>query len=333
MQNAECIENIEKKPFCVSTQDNAVKSLRLGVLLCLISTTLFSFSNVFLRQLGELGVSHSWTICVKEIFTISCLVPVILIMAVRGRYQWPKWKWISTILIGGFVCEYVGARLHLNAFAVLGLVVSIPLLQASNMVFAALLGRGVLGERVGHRSRVALTIMLVAMIFLVFGPKRIDTGDSLHTITNNALLLAGVGTVVAGFAYSIHVVLMRWASNSREMPITFIAVQVTGIGALIFGFEFLRDNSWQISAFWQDVTPQSWRLILLTGFFNMVAFLFQINGLRYTMVARAQMISVAQIVVGTMFGVFFFRESANAMIWFGVSLTVLGIYFVSTQGI
>ena len=332
MQNAERRDNIEKKPLCASTRDIAAKSSRLGVLLCLISTTLFSFSNVFLRQLGALGVSHSWTICVKEIFTISCLTPVIFFLAIRGKYQWPKLKWVGIIFFGGFCCQYIGARLHLHAFAVLGLVVSVPLLQASNMVFAAVLGRGFLGERVGQRSRVAMFIMLVAMSFLVFGPNKPDTEQSTQTIARNVLLLAGIGTVVAGFAYSIHVVLMRWASNGREMPITFLAVQITGIGAVIFGCEFLRDNGWQISAFWKDITPQVWRLIVLTGFFNMAAFLFQITGLRYTMVARAQMIGVAQIVIGTLFGVFFFQELTNAMIWLGVSLTVLGIYFVSTPG-
>jgi drug/metabolite transporter (DMT)-like permease len=113
------------------------------------------------------------------------------------------------------------------------------------------------------------------------------------------------------------------------MPITFIAVEVTAVGAVIFGFEFLRDHGYKISAMWENIPPRAWTLVVTAGLLNMVGFLFQITGLRYTMVARAQMISVAQIVIGTLFGVFFFCEETNMMIWFGVILTVLGIFIIS----
>ena len=309
----------------------AVWAVRKGILLCLAGTCLYSFSNVCLRQLG-IDTDQRWTIFMKECVTVGCLTPLIFYWAVRRQYQWPALKWVACITIGGLICESIGARLHLHAFAVIGLLVSVPLVQAATMIFSAGVGRGFLGERISGRCLIAMLIMLAAMSLLVFGPSKPVTEHTTPSHDSTTLLLAGLGTVLAGLAYSVHVVCIRMARQNRGMQITFIAVQVTGIGAMIFGFEFLRDNGWQISAFWEDVPANTWWLILASGLLNLAGFLFQIAGLRYTMVARAQMIAVAQIVIGTLFGVFFFHELTNAMIWLGVILTVAGIFIVSTPG-
>lgn len=339
------------------------RALRKGIILCLISTLMYSFVNIFLRQLGEMEVPHSWTICVKELICIGSLTPVILYWIVRGRYYRPAIKWVLCILVGATFCEYVGARQHLVAFDVVGLVVSVPLIQASTMVFSAVIGLFLLRERISRRCRIAMLVMLTAMGCLLFGPSQPPDPDAVEevvlttssepipaethapalepasqqaasstpqTVTGYALLFGGLGAVAAGLGYSVHVVCLRMAGSSRQMPITLIAVQVTGVGAAIFGFEFLRDNDWHVSAFWREIPTEAWPLILMTGLFNTVGFLLQITGLRYTVVARAQMIAVAQIVVGTLFGVFAYREATNVMIWLGVLLTVTGIYIVST---
>lgn len=330
---------------------SAARAVRKGIAFCLVSTLLYSFSNVCLRQLGAMGVSHSWTIFVKEMVCVGCLTPMVLYWIVRGRYFRPALKWVLCILVGGTFCQYVGARLHLIAFEIIGLVVSVPLIQASTMVGSAVMGLLLLREGISRRCLIAMLVMLAAMTCLLFGPNRSATvvpGDEIVLTTpdepvlaeiretpplsptGRAILLGGLGAVVAGLAYSVHVVCLRMAGSSRKMPITLIAVQVTGIGAAIFGFEFWRDNGYRMSAFWENVPSNVWGLILLTGLFNMLGFLCQITGLRYTVVARAQMIAVAQIVIGTLFGVFAYREMTNVMIWLGVTLTVFGIYIVST---
>jgi drug/metabolite transporter (DMT)-like permease len=315
------------------SEKSAARAVRKGILLCLASTCLYSFSNVCLRQLGEVGVDYRWSIFIKECVCIGTLTPLILYWVIRRRYQWPALKWVVYILFGGFCCQYVGARLHLHAFAVIGLLVSVPLVQASTMIFSAGIGRGFIGERISGRSFFAMAVMLVAMICLIFGPSQpASLEHSTKTLAESSLLLAGLGTILAGMAYAIHVVCIRMARKGRQMPITFIAVQVTAIGAVIFGFEFLRDNDFQISIFWENIPASTWFYVLASGVLNMAGFVLQIAGLRYTLVARAQMISLAQIVIGTLFGVFFFGEMTNLMIWLGVLLTVLGIIIVSTPG-
>ena len=315
------------------TELSAAYTLRKGIFFCLISTLMYSFSNVTMRKLGVMGLENSWIIFLKEMVTITCLTPLILFWIVRGQYARPALKWVLCIFVGGFFCQYVGARLHLVAFDVVGLVVSIPLIQASTLVFSAMIGLFLLREKISRRCLAAMLVMLVAMVCLLFGPNQgtPEPGEQVElTTTGRAVLLGGLGAVVAGSAYSVHVVCLRMAGNSRRIPITLIAVQVTGVGALIFGLEFFRDHDWQMAALWENVTPKGWGLIILTGFLNMIGFLFQITGLRYTIVARAQMIAVAQIVISTIFGVLAFGETTNVMIWLGVSLTVLGIYVVST---
>jgi len=301
-----------------------------GILLCLAATFMYSFSNVCLRQLGDIDTDQRWTIFIKECVSIGCLTPLILYWSIRRQYHWPALRWVVYILFGGFCCQYIGSRLHLHAFAVIGLLVSVPLIQAATMVFSAAVGRGFLGERISGRCLSAMIIMLSAMGFLIFGPSKPVTEQSAQLQTTNTLVIAGLGTVLAGLAYSVHVVCIRVARQKREMPVTLIALLVTGIGAVIFGFEFLRDNGWRISAFWEGVPTGTWQLIIASGFLNLIGFLLQITGLRYTMVARSQMIAVAQIVIGTLFGVFFFKELTNGMIWIGVALTVVGIFIVST---
>ena len=319
------------------------RTLRMGVLFCLTATVFYSFSTVCFKELLAVGQDYRWILFMKEMTCVVCIMPVIIYWAIRRRYHWPTLKWVIIILIGGFVCEYIGARLHFWAVGMIGLIVTIPLIQTANLTCSAGIGRLFLGERIGIYCRIAMVVMLVAMCCLVFGTVEQDkTEKSVGTpvaevqantsfpIVGDSLLLCGIGAVVAGMAYAVYIVMLRYTSKSRQMPITLIAVNVTGVGAVIFGMEFLRAHEYQIAAFWENVPPRVWLLTTVVGLLNMVGFLFQIIGLRYTVVARAQMISVAQICVCTLFGVFVFRENTNLMIWLGVALTVLGIYIVST---
>jgi len=324
--------SVQSAPTATPVPENTAKSLRMGILFCLIGTLLYSCSNICYKELAVQEVDMRWVLCMKELVCVVCVTPAILFWAVRRQYVWPSWQWIVFLLIGGFVCEFVGARLHLWAIGTIGLIVSLPLLQASNIVCSAGIGHSFLGERVSGRCKLAMGVMLAAICCLFFGPAPSDAEQSSQQIAGNTLLLGGIGAIVAGVAYSVYIVFLRRSSNSRQVPISFIAVEITGIGVVIFGFEFIRDHSYQISALWSDIPAQVWWLVIVAGLFNMIGFLFQITGIRYTLVARAQMISVAQIVVGTLFGVFFYNESTNAMIWLGVSLTVLGIVIVSTPG-
>ena len=345
---------------------SAEKAVKIGIALCLVSTLMYSLSNVTMRELGVLGYDRSWIVFLKEMCCIVSVSPWILYWAIRRKYQWPVFKWVLCILVGGFFCQYVGARLHLAAFATVGLVVSVPLIQASSMVCSSVFGRIFLREKIIRRCLMAMLLLLVAMCFLVMGPggpqtstnppggeqgdqhivsttpdepitsesqasdSQVASLESPNSLSKQVMLFGALGAVVAGLAYSVHVVCLRVTSAARQMPVTLIAVQVTGIGAAIFGFEFLRDHGGKISAIWENVSPWAWFLIVSTGLLNTVGFLFQIYSLRYTLVARAQMISVAQIVICTLFGILAYREPTNLMIWLGISLTVSGIYFAST---
>jgi len=308
----------------------ARRNLHMGILFCLAATTFYSFSNVCFKELKTLEIDIRWTLCLKEMVCVFCVTPVILVQIFRRRYVWPSWSWIVFLLIGAFVCQFIGARLHIWAIGTIGLVISIPLMQASNLVGSVGIGRVFLGERVAPRCWLAIGVMLTAIGCLFFGPKSPDVETMAQPLAGNTLWIGGLGAVTAGLAYSFYIVFLRRTSNSRQMPVTFIAVLVTGIGAVIFGFEFLRDHGFRISAFWNDLPPRALLLVGASGLFNMIGFLFQIHGLRHIMVARAQMISVLQIVIGTLFGVFFYHEMTNMMVWLGLAFTVLGIYIVST---
>ena len=84
--------------------------------------------------------------------------------------------------------------------------------------------------------------------------------------------------------------------------------------------------------FYRTIPSEAWKWALFSGLSNMVGFYFQIIGLRYTIVARAQMISVAQIVFVTVLGVLYFAEPTNFFVWLGITLTICGILLASSPG-
>jgi len=263
----------------------------------------------------------SWIVFVKEMVTVLAVTPVILILILSGRYRLPALKWVLYIFTGGILCELIGVRLHVEAFALIGIVISVPLIQSANFVFSSLLGRMFLKEKISRRCLAAMLILIVSMIFLTFGPQ-----SALQQLTWK-LIFVGLGAVVAGLMYSIHIVFLRFTSESKQMPVTLIMVQVTAIGATIFGVEIWYTHGWD--GFYRSIPLEAWGWALFSGFTNMIGFCFQILGLRYTIVARAQMISVAQIVFVTILGILYFAEPTNFFVWLGIAMTISGILLVS----
>lgn len=298
-----------------------------GTIICIVSTILYSCSNIILRELTGMRLDPRWILCVKEIVCVSAVVPVIIVLNLLGKYRWPKWKWVICIIIGGTVCEVVGAQLQLWAYTVVGIIVTIPLIQSANLIVAVIVGAFFLREKIFFRGAVAVGILVVSMICLIFGPMP-DQAQELPTPHSTIwLILGGVGACVAGIAYAIYVVLLRYTSENREMPISLIMVIVTGIGVLVFGVQLLAERGF--SGFYQGIPPKAWFWVLLTGVANTIGFYFQVLGLRYTVIARAQLIAAAQIVLITIVGILYFGEIANTLVWIGVSLTILGVLVIT----
>ena len=320
-----------------------------GTALIFLSTFFYAASNVVLRQLTQFEVDIDWFLCFKEATGVAILLPWIIFRLFQGRYRWVSKRLLLYILIGSVFCQLVGARLHMLGFAVLGLVIAVPLIQSSTMLGTAYLGRYFLGDPLSRRRKIAMGILIVAVILLSIGKEMAASTETSFGI----FLLVAAGTVVAGGAYSIYVVILRYAARRfwgteddvwasfrfsqwvgydfpknppqrlySPMPVTLAMLIVLGVGILTFGSCLYWRQG--LDGF-TDVPPIAWKLVPITGLCNMIGFFFQIHGLRLTTAVQASLIAVSQIIVLSLIGMVFFDEPTNILVWIGLTLTAYGV--------
>jgi drug/metabolite transporter (DMT)-like permease len=301
------------------------------------------------------------------------------------------------LLAGGFICEFVGARLQLYAYVTIGILIAAPLIQGASMSGNALLGRYWLGDRLSIWKKVAIAILLPAVVVTLVGKEltvnsaQNVTTDSTTNITTNvesntttnitanvtsdvdgnnnsfySYLLAGIGSVVAGFAYALHMVIVRYAGHkywddnrysawqsmrfrhwighdkpsrnkSRNrgdsgfyapFPVTLIMAIILFVGILAFGGCLLEREG--IAGLWDEPTD-CWYLVVATGLCNVIGFFFQVQGLRMTAAAQVSIVATGQFVFLALFGMFVFNEQSNLVIWLGVALVVIGVLISAKQ--
>jgi drug/metabolite transporter (DMT)-like permease len=317
-----------------TSEPDTSRLVRYGLLCAFISSMLYSLTNVGMRYLITLGAERSWILFMKEIICVVSVTLLIFWLALRGKYFVPKFRWIFYILVGGTACELFGAQLNLMSLELAGIIVCVPIIQSATMVFATFYGYCFLQEKLNRQMLTAIAILLTGIVCLVVSPKLSENLSQTQTANLTravplTLILGGVWAVLGGMAYAVHIFYLRVSARSFQIPVTLIMLEVTGIGTIIFFEGFWRSHGYQLAALWENIPTKHWIIGLLTGSSNTVAFYFQITGLRYLIAARAQVIAIGQIVIGTLFGIFFFNEPTNLLLWLGMFLIVAGIVVVS----
>ena len=324
-----------------------------GTVLILLATSFYSVSNVVLRMLTDKGVDIDWFLCSKETIGVVCLTPWILFRFFQGRYRLVSKRLLVYIIVASVFCQFIGARLHMVAFSVLGLVIAVPIVQASTMLGTAYLGQYVLGDPLSRRRKIAMSILITAVVLLSLGKEWAVTQSEGPQVSSGYFLLIAAGTIVAGAAYSIYIIILRyagrrfwgaedsvWASfrfsqwvgydfsdhppqrHYSPVPVTLTMLIVLCVGIITFGScLFLRRG---LDGF-TNVPPIAWKLIPITGLCNMVGFFFQVQGLRLTSAVQASLIAVSQILVLSLIGMILFGEPTTPLVWIGLSLTACGV--------
>ena len=79
----------------------------IGFASALISAPCYSVSLFFMRSLTEYAdVSADWSLVIKEMTTVVCIAPFILIQYLRGRYRFPTATVVALLLGAGFMCQF-----------------------------------------------------------------------------------------------------------------------------------------------------------------------------------------------------------------------------------
>ena len=138
-----------------------------GFLLCLTGELFYFGANYLLRWMSEYReVSPDWTITIKESVTVCAVLPFILVMAMRGKYQFPARKIILMILFTGFICEFISSRAYLWSFALLGVVLAMPLYVTFQIFGSHFFSSVMIGEKITRLKIITTCILIPAVVIL-----------------------------------------------------------------------------------------------------------------------------------------------------------------------
>lgn len=317
-----------------------------GFFCALVSSLFYAFSLALLRLMTNYrSVSSDWSLFVKESVSVAVVGLYILISTLRGRYRFPAFRWIALVLFAGLCSGAFGARAHLAAYAVIGLILTGPLIQAFQIIMTTAFGTFFLHEAL-NKLKIATIVILISAVALLgvspfFSQNISPDGESGEFQTAEFSLPGGsalVGglllTLAAGSGYALQVSLVRGTmlgsrrtdpasgSTPEPMPVSLVVFLITGIGMVTFGLFLWFEQG--PAAFYQ-VPSECWSIALGSGVMNLAGFYFQNRGIVRIPASKVSMIAVAQIFLLTIFGIVFFGEPANPAVWTGLLLTVVGV--------
>lgn len=302
----------------------------VGFACALISAPCYSVALFLMRLLTESpDVSSDWSLVVKEMTTVVCVVPFILIQWLRGRYRFPSAAVCATLLGAGFMCEFVGARPHFWSYAAIGLALSTPLIQALQLIGTSAIGAFWLKEKVTKTKAAAIVALILAVSLLGLS----QAGDGTGEVAGRQMRI-GFGlfcVFCAALGYSTQMTMMRKALRNRALdgkpdaartPTTLAMVSVTGVGALVFATCLTLDRG--VAAFFEPPVAL-WLPAIGAGIANMIGFYFQIEGVRRLYASKSTLVAASQTLVLSAFGIAFFDEPLNAAVVGGLILVAVGV--------
>ena len=335
----------------------------IGTVFTFLSTLFYAVSNVVVRYLTDQDVDNDWILFYKETVGFSILIPWLLFRLGQGRFQFISKRLILLVILAAIFCQLIGARLHMLGFAVVGLIIAVPLIQSSTLLSVAMIGHFILGDPLSRRRRIAMTILVVAITIISIGKGLTGTNQASgeNTVSAGYFLLVAAGTVVTGIMYAIYIVMLRYVirqhwkdENSARLsfkfrhwighdhvkqpnhrfyspfPVTFTMGIVLSVGMVIFGT--LLYGKYGLAGFYTVPhlagTPAhiAWQCILISGISNAIGFFFQVQGLRMTSAVQASFIAVCQMLLLSLIGYWYFDEAINTVVMVGLGLIVFGVF-------
>ena len=324
---------VEKEASAARRAPRRFNGETVGLFLAISSALFYVGSLSLVRAMTDYpDVSRDWTLAIKELATVLCSGGFILIQTLRGKYRFPKASVVWTLIGAGLFCEALGARAHLATYAMIGLALATPAVQALQLILSSLIGAFWLKERVTTARFVALALLLGATALLCGGSLAFQTEEIA-----GVPMRWGLGFVLAfctALGYALQLAMMRRVlrdkapdvaetsvSDRDYAPTSLAMLTVCGVGVLVFGGFLTAERG--LSG-WTEAPWKCWLIVIGAGVLNMLGFVFQIESLRRLFVLKQTLIASAQTVVLTLVGVFCFNESMSLTTGIGVALVAAG---------
>ena len=332
----------------------------VGTMFSFLATFLYGISNVVIRYLTECDVDTDWILFYKETIGLSLLTPWLLIRWYQGRFRYSSKRLVLYIIVAAIFCQLIGARLQVLGYAVIGLIIAVPLIQSSVLLGVAILGYHIFGDPLSRRRKTAIAILIAAVVILSIGKELTTSGQShaKDTVSTGVFLLVAAGAIITGISYAVHIIILRYVirqfwkdENSAWLsfqfyhwmghdhaekpgqrfyspfPVTLMMSIVLGVGIVIFGtFLYCKHGIAGFSNVPHVPWYLPWYCILISGVANMTGFFFQIQGLRMTSAVQASLIAISQMLILSLIGYLFFHEAVNMLVMVGLGLTVYGVF-------
>ncbi len=312
----------------IGASQKSWKPETVGFCSALASAVFYTISLSSMRGLTNYDVSPLWSLGVKELVSVCCVLPVILVMALRGKYRF-RWGAFLALVAAGLSCEIVGSIPHLWAYAAIGLALATPLVQAAQLIFSSIVGAVWLKERV-TKSKIVALVLLVVAVFLLGGN---GSGDP---IAGKEMKL-GLGLffcMCTAIGYCGQLSIMRRVLRDDldeeaakrpdyvRTPTTLVMVTVTGVGVVVCGILLTAQKG---PGVWLEPPIECWRIVVTAGIANMFGFFLQIESLRRLYVLKQALVASAQTAALCLVGIALFGETFGILTALGVALVLAGV--------
>ena len=349
-----------------STVGKTIESERwTGTIFTFLSVFFYGISNVVVRYLTEYNVDHSWMLFYKEFIGLAILLPWLFFRWGQGRFRHTSTQLMLYIFLAAIVCQLIGAQLHVLGFAIIGLIITVPLVQSSTLLGVAFIGHFIFRHRLSRRRKTAIMLLIISVTILSIGKEMIADSQGSNADSAGLFLLVAAGAVVTGIAYAIYITILRYVvrqhwddeNSTRQsfrfrhwighdvqhqihhkdrfyspFPVTLLMAIVLGVGVMIFGASVLYKYGMPgfftvpVTSPGADWEPSiAWYCMLISGISNVTGFLFQVQGLRMTSALQASLIAVSQMLLLSLVGFLLFHEAVNVIVMIGLGLTVYGV--------
>lgn len=185
-----------------------------GFFICIMAEVFYVGANFLLRYMTDYPeVSFDWTLLVKESVTVTTCLAIIIFLFIRGNYRLPSWKNLGLMVLAGVLCQLIGARFHLWAYALIGIVLTMPLIVTSQLLGITVLGSVMLGEKVTRLKVVNMIVLILAIATIALSQLPLEQAEqhelATSTGTKTSLLLGFFASMIAAGGYCLYVLIVR----------------------------------------------------------------------------------------------------------------------------
>jgi DME family drug/metabolite transporter len=160
----------------------------LGTACCVVSALGYTAANICLRKLAP-EADKMWTICIKEVVTVSVVGPWLVYQAFRRRRMLPSPLILLVLVLTGLAVQLAGNLPMQWAFSAVGIAITVPAVFGVTLVCCAVFGLVFLGEKVSGRSVASIAVLIGSIVLLSLGNVMGEPSAPLETAVANASAL------------------------------------------------------------------------------------------------------------------------------------------------